>query len=49
MSKSGVATSTGGADDEIHIVVSDEDGVLSGTKDTVLEVFSILITRFIRR
>ena len=42
MSKSGVATVTGGADDEIHIVVSDEDGVLSGTKDTVLEVFPFL-------
>ena len=31
--KSGVATGPpGGADDEIHIVVSDEDGVISGTK-----------------
>ena len=40
--KSGVATAAGGADDEIHIVVSDEDGVLSGTKDTVLEVFPFL-------
>ena len=38
----GVATAAGGADDEIHIVVSDEDGVLSGTKDTVLEVFPFL-------
>ena len=33
------ATSKGGADDEMHVVVVDEDGDISGTRGTILEVF----------
>ena len=33
-------SSYGGANDQIHIAVIDEDGLFSGTKETVLEVFS---------
>ena len=33
-------SSYGGANDQIHIAVIDEDGLFTGTKDTVLEVFS---------
>ena len=35
-----VVSSYGGANDQIHIAVIDEDGLFTGTKDTVLEVFS---------
>jgi phage tail sheath protein FI len=34
------ATNAGGSDDEIHIVIADEDGDWTGTKGSVLEVFS---------
>jgi phage tail sheath protein FI len=34
------ATSKGGSDDELHIVVVDEDGAITGTKGEVLEVFA---------
>jgi len=34
------ANSVGGADDELHIVVIDEDGKISGTANTVLETFA---------
>lgn len=33
------ATSKGASFDEVHIIVIDEDGKFTGTKDTVLEVF----------
>jgi len=33
------ATSVGGSDDELHIVVVDEDGAITGTKGEVLEKF----------
>ena len=33
-------SSYGGANDQIHIAVIDEDGLFSGTKDTVLEAFA---------
>ena len=33
-------SSYGGANDQIHIAVIDEDGLFTGTKDTVLEAFS---------
>ena len=33
------ATSKAGADDEMHVVVVDEDGDISGTRGTILEVF----------
>jgi phage tail sheath protein FI len=33
------ATSKGGSDDELHIVVVDEDGAITGTKGEVLEKF----------
>jgi len=36
------ATYGSGVDDELHIVVSDEDGKISGTPGTVLEVFKAL-------
>ena len=36
------ATSKGGSNDEIHVIVVDEDGGLSGTANTVLEVYSKL-------
>ena len=36
------ATSKSGVNDEIHVVVVDEDGVITGTQNTVLEVYSKL-------
>ncbi len=36
------ATSKGGSNDEIHVIVVDEDGGISGTQNTVLEVYSKL-------
>jgi len=36
------ATSKGGSNDEIHIIVVDEDGGITGTSNTVLEVYSKL-------
>ena len=36
------ATSKGGSNDEIHVIVVDEDGGISGTANTVLEVYSKL-------
>jgi phage tail sheath protein FI len=36
------ATSKGGSNDEIHVIVVDEDGGLSGTANTVLEVYQKL-------
>jgi hypothetical protein len=36
------ATSAGGANDEIHIVVMDTGGLITGVKNTVLEVFQYL-------
>jgi len=36
------AAAVGGSNDEIHVVVRDEAGVISGTAGTVLEVFSYL-------
>lgn len=36
------ATSKGGSNDEIHVIVVDEDGVITGTQNTVLEVYSKL-------
>jgi hypothetical protein len=38
-STSDFAASQGGTNDEIHLVVIDEDGLISGTKGTVLETF----------
>ena len=37
--KSASALAAGGSDDEIHVVVVDEDGTISGTANTVLEVY----------
>jgi phage tail sheath protein FI len=37
--KSASALSAGGSDDEIHVVVVDEDGTISGTANTVLESY----------
>ena len=37
---SSYAASRGSSNDEFHIVVSDADGLFSGTKGTILEVFS---------
>jgi hypothetical protein len=39
---SGYALARGGADDEIHVVVVDEDGVISGVRGSVLERFGFL-------
>ena len=36
------ASTRSGVNDEIHIIVVDEDGVISGTQNTVLEVYSKL-------
>jgi phage tail sheath protein FI len=36
------ATSKGGSNDEIHVIVVDEDGEITGTANTVLEVYSKL-------
>ena len=36
------ATSKGGSNDEIHVIVVDEDGGITGTANTVLEVYSKL-------
>lgn len=36
---SAYVSAVGGANDEMHIVVVDEDGLLTGTTDTVLEVY----------
>ena len=36
------ATSKGGSNDEIHVIVVDEDGGISGTSNTVLEVYQKL-------
>ena len=36
------AVAAGASNDEIHVVVVDEDGVFTGTKDTVLESFGFL-------
>ena len=40
--KSASATAAGGSNDEIHIVVTDEDGSWTGTAHTVLETFGFL-------
>tara|TARA_A200000159_G_scaffold120291_1_gene114366 strand:+ start:1246 stop:3234 length:1989 start_codon:yes stop_codon:yes gene_type:complete len=40
--KSGTATAAGGSDDEIHVVVSDQDGLFSGVKDTILESYGFV-------
>jgi len=37
---SAYVTALGGADDELHIIVVDEDGLISGTAGTVLEKFA---------
>ena len=39
---SAYATTRGGSDDELHVAVIDEDGVISGVKNTVIERFSNL-------
>ena len=39
---SAYANSVGGANDEIHVVVTDEDGLFTGSKGTVLETFGYL-------
>lgn len=36
------ASARSGVNDEIHVIVVDEDGVISGTQNTVLEVYSKL-------
>ena len=36
------ATSAGGSNDEMHIVVVDEDGVLTGTTHSVLETYGFV-------
>jgi phage tail sheath protein FI len=41
-STSGYATKVNGANDQIHMVVIDEDGLLSGERNTVLETFGFL-------
>ena len=40
--KSASALAAGGSNDEIHVVVVDEDGIFSGTTNTVLETFGFL-------
>ena len=40
--KSGTATAAGGSDDEIHLVISDQDGLFSGVKDTILESYGFV-------
>jgi hypothetical protein len=40
--KSASALAAGGSDDEIHVVVVDEDGSISGTANTVLETFGFV-------
>ena len=40
--KSGTATSVGGSDDELHIVISDEDGLFSGVQNTILETYGFV-------
>jgi len=40
--KSASATKAGGSDDEIHIVVVDEDGDITGTANTVLESYGFV-------
>lgn len=39
---SSFVTSSGGANDQIHVIVVDEDGAVTGNKGTVLEVFPYL-------
>ena len=39
---SATVSAVGGANDQIHIVVVDTDGLFTGTKDTVLEVYPFL-------
>jgi hypothetical protein len=39
---SSYASSVGGSNDEIHVVVIDEDGLFTGTSNTVLEVYPFL-------
>jgi hypothetical protein len=39
---SAYASSVGGANDEIHVIVVDEDGLFTGTSGTVLEVYPFL-------
>jgi len=36
------ATSVGGSSDEMHIIVIDEDGIITGTQGTVLEKFAFV-------
>jgi phage tail sheath protein FI len=36
------ATSVGGSQDEMHIIVIDEDGAISGTQNTILEKFAFV-------
>ena len=38
--RSTYSANQGGGDDEIHVVVIDEDGKFTGTRDTILETFS---------
>jgi hypothetical protein len=40
--KSATSLAAGGSDDEIHVVVVDEDGVFTGTTNTVLETHGFL-------
>lgn len=40
--KSAGALNAGAGNDEIHVVVSDEDGVISGTANTVLETYGFV-------
>lgn len=40
------ATSRGGANDELHVVVVDEDGDITGTKETVIERFPFVSRAF---
>ena len=39
---SAYASSVGGSNDEVHVVVIDEDGLFTGTKGTILETFGFL-------
>jgi phage tail sheath protein FI len=41
-STSSYVASRGGSNDELHIVVIDEDGVITGVKDTILEKYSFV-------
>jgi hypothetical protein len=41
-STSGYASKVGGTNDQIHMVVIDEDGLLSGERNTILETFGFL-------